>query len=69
MPRVKRRQAGREAERNAERAIQPLALSIHEFAAAHGFSIDTYFKLQRQGIGPAVMRIGGRTLISHEAAA
>ena len=49
-------------------SVSPAAYSIAEFCAAHRFSIDFYFRLQRDGIGPRVMRIGGRTLISHEAA-
>jgi hypothetical protein len=57
------------AEPKADRPIQPLALSIREFAEAHNLSIDTYFKMQRDGFGPKVMRVGGRTLVSLEAAA
>jgi hypothetical protein len=49
--------------------VAPLAMSIKQFAAAHDISIDTYFHLQREGVGPAVMKVGGRTLISFEAAA
>jgi hypothetical protein len=50
------------------RPIEPLAFSIQEFSRAHGFSIEHYFKLQREGLGPAIMKIGARTLISREAA-
>jgi hypothetical protein len=49
--------------------IQPLAFSIQQFCAAHGISIDTYFKMQRAGTGPRVMKARARTLISQEAAA
>ena len=45
------------------------AYSIPQFCALHGISIDTYFRMQRQGLGPATMKVGSRTLISVEAAA
>jgi hypothetical protein len=48
---------------------QALALSIHAFCILHGISEDMYFKMQREGWGPVVMRVGSRTLISCEAAA
>jgi hypothetical protein len=48
---------------------QALALSIHAFCVLHGISEDMYFKMQRQKWGPSVMKVGGRTLISHESAA
>ena len=46
----------------------PLAMSIREFCTAHRISEDMFFKMRRQGWGPAVMRVGTRTLISFEAA-
>src|SRR5262245_47605424 len=46
-----------------------LSMSIKEFCRLHGISEDQFFKMQRQGWGPKVMRVGSRTLISHEAAA
>ncbi len=49
--------------------IEPLALSIKQFCAAHGICVETYFRMQRAGIGPAVMKVGSRTMISVEAAA
>ena len=49
--------------------IQPLALSIRQFCEAHNISVDTYFRIQRVGLGPVTMKVGGRTLISVEAAA
>jgi hypothetical protein len=47
----------------------PLAMSIREFCALHGISEDMFYKMQREGWGPATMKVGSRTLISHEAAA
>jgi hypothetical protein len=47
----------------------PLVFSIGEFCSSHRISTDFYFKLQRQGLGPTTMKVGGRTLISQEAAA
>jgi hypothetical protein len=43
--------------------------SIAEFCDAHRISIDHYFKQQREGLGPTVMKVGARTLISFESAA
>jgi hypothetical protein len=48
--------------------VAPVAYSISEFAEAHRISIDTYFRLRRAGLGPVTMKVGGRTLISVEAA-
>jgi hypothetical protein len=47
----------------------PLAMSIRIFCALHGISEDMFFKMKREGWGPATMKVGSRTLISHEAAA
>ena len=58
----------RQAAAKAERGLEPLAFSIAEFAELHGFSIDSYFRLARAGLGPRTMKIGTRTLISTEAA-
>jgi len=48
--------------------IPPGAFSIREFARAHRISEDMFYKMAREGWGPAVMKVGSRTLISHEAA-
>lgn len=49
--------------------IAPMAYSIKQFCQAHDISVDTYFRMQRVGYGPVTMKVGGRTLISIEAAA
>jgi hypothetical protein len=49
--------------------IAPMAYSIRQFCQAHNISVDTYFRLQRDGLGPVTMKVGGRTLISVEATA
>ena len=46
----------------------PLAMSIRVFCALHGISEDMFFKMKREWWGPATMKVGSRTLISHEAA-
>jgi hypothetical protein len=46
-----------------------LAMSIAEFCRRHNISPSFYFKLQQLEIGPRTMKVGGRTLISREAAA
>jgi hypothetical protein len=45
------------------------AYSIDEFCFAHGFCRATFYNLQKRGEGPRVMKVGGRQIISHEAAA
>ena len=49
--------------------LNSLAMSIREFCRLHGISEDQFFKMQREGWGPLTMKVGSRTLISHEAAA
>jgi hypothetical protein len=43
------------------------AYSIVEFCRRNGFSVSFHHKLQRQGIGPKLMRLGARTLVTVEA--
>jgi hypothetical protein len=47
---------------------QALAMSIYAFCVRHDISEDMYFKMQREGWGPRVMRVGARVLISLESA-
>jgi hypothetical protein len=48
----------------------PLAMSIRQFCALHGgISEDLFYKMQREGWGPATMKVGSRTLVSAESAA
>ena len=44
------------------------ALTIKEFCAKFKISVEFFHKLQREGNGPAVMKIGAKRLISYEAA-
>ena len=55
--------------RKARSSVALSAYSIEQFCQAHGISIDLYFKMQRQGLGPKTMKVGARTLINIEAAA
>ena len=57
-----------------ERTVQlpladPLAFSIPEFCRRHGISRAHFYNLSKSGQGPALMRVGRRTLVSAEAAA
>jgi excisionase family DNA binding protein len=45
------------------------AYSIAEFCRAHGVSRAFVYALLKRGEGPAVMKVGRRTLVSVEAAA
>jgi hypothetical protein len=49
-------------------SIAPMAYSITQFCQAHNISVDTYFRIQRDGRGPVTMKVGSRTLIAIEAA-
>lgn len=46
-----------------------LAQSVTDFCHANGISRSLFYKLQRAGAGPRLMKVGRRTLISAEAAA
>jgi hypothetical protein len=45
-----------------------LAFSLREFCDSHSISESTFHRLVREGRGPVVMRVGGKILISTEAA-
>jgi hypothetical protein len=53
---------------NPDQGVPILGFRIPTFCQAHGISQDFYYRLQRDGIGPKVMKIGGLTIISVEAA-
>jgi hypothetical protein len=42
-------------------------MSITEFCEQHGCSAGYYFKLQRLGLGPRTIKVGGRVFISKAA--
>lgn len=46
-----------------------LAYNVPEFCFTHRISRSHFYALLRNGLGPRLMRAGGRVLISHEAAA
>jgi hypothetical protein len=46
-----------------------LAMTISQFAAAHGFSQAMFFKMKKQGLGPPEFKVGRRTFITFEDAA
>lgn len=48
---------------------QRLAYSINEWCEEHRISRSFYYELQKKKQGPKTMKVGGRRLISHEAAA
>jgi hypothetical protein len=45
------------------------AYTIPEFCAEHRISRPLYYKLRKAGLGPRIMRVGEKPLISVEAAA
>ncbi len=44
------------------------ACSVEEFCREHGISRALFYRLLREDRGPAIMKVGRRTLISREAA-
>jgi hypothetical protein len=69
------RHKGKRRSRKSQQARAPPgaeigAYSIAGFCAAHGGMSEAFFhKLVALGLGPRIMRVGGRTMISIEAAA
>jgi hypothetical protein len=73
---TKRRAAPREAEPlpmprtiEAAKAAPPVELKAYTiplFCEAHNLSIWTYYRMAAAGTGPAIMKIGHKTLISVE---
>jgi predicted DNA-binding transcriptional regulator AlpA len=64
------RQPTSSARNNKQTApLQRLAMSIPQFAEAHGISEGFYYKLKRQGRAPRELKLGSRTLITFESAA
>jgi len=45
------------------------AYSVKDFCDAYGITKVTFYKLQKEGTGPRIMKVGTRTLVSAEAAA
>jgi hypothetical protein len=44
--------------------IPTLGFRIPGFCQAHGLSLDFYYRMQRDKLGPKTMKIGGVTIIS-----
>jgi hypothetical protein len=44
------------------------AYSVRDFCVAHGITKVLFYKLIKDGVGPRIMKIGRRTLISVESA-
>jgi hypothetical protein len=59
---------GRGEPQQARAPPDQLAFSIEQFCQAHAFSVSMFFKLKAQGLGPRVIKLGTRTLITAEAA-
>jgi hypothetical protein len=63
------RRRGRKQHARAPPNAEIDAFSIPEFCRRHGGMSEAFFhKLCRMGLGPALMRVGARTMISTEAA-
>jgi hypothetical protein len=64
-----RQSAGHVKRRRGPLPVPTHVFSIPSFCAAHGFSEAFFHKLQSQGRGPRLMKVGGRTFVTFEAAA
>lgn len=57
---------------SSARAIAPIdtvaAFSVRAFCRAHSISKAAFYVYLKKGIGPKIQKLGGRTLISAEAA-
>jgi hypothetical protein len=62
--------AGAPKYRRKPKRVDPnaLALSIRAFCVLHDLSEAQFYKMRREGWGPSTMKVGSRTLISHESA-
>lgn len=49
--------------------VEPDVYDIPSFCERHRIGKSHYFNMRRDGLGPREMRVGGRVLISKEAAA
>jgi len=64
-----RQSVGSAKRRRGPLPVPTHVFSIPSFCAAHGFSEAFFHKLVSQGLGPRLMKVGGRTFITFEAAA
>lgn len=46
-----------------------IVYSVQEFCDAHQVGRNLFYKMLAAGIGPKILKLGRRTLITHEAAA
>jgi len=51
-----------------QHAPEPNAYSILDFCRTHGISKAFFYELQKEALGPRVMKVGRRVLISRQAA-
>ncbi len=49
-------------------APETAATTVDEFCQAHRISRASFYNYLKAGQGPAIMKVGGRTLVSKEAA-
>ena len=44
------------------------AFSVNQFCEAYGLSRSSFYRMLREGLAPAIIRVGRRVLVSIEAA-
>lgn len=52
----------------ATRDMPPLCFTIAEFCASHRIGQSKYYELREAGLGPDEIRLGGKVLVTIEAA-
>jgi predicted DNA-binding transcriptional regulator AlpA len=53
----------------ASKIAPSLAMSLQEFCSRHSISVSSFYVLEKKGLAPRIMKVGGRRLISTEEAA
>ena len=57
------------AKAETDEQLQPAAYSVTQFCKIHDISNGHFYNLVNAGLGPRLMRLGSRTLITTEEAA
>ena len=67
--RRKRAEERRKRREEKRREVPPAAYTVPEFCEAHRISRATFYNQKNAGLGPALMYVNARVLITFEAAA
>jgi hypothetical protein len=59
--------SGASEQRSHEYRPLKAARAISTFCEDHSFSVATFYRLKKRGLAPAILKVGGRRLITAEA--